>query len=425
MNNSASPFAALTSDVTRVVLDNGLTILVKEVYGASVANLSVWVKVGSTNETDKIAGISHFVEHMLFKGTGRRKVGEIAREIHAVGGYMNAFTDYECTCYWVVVPSKFLDIALDVQADALMHSTFDPEEIRKECRVILEEMKMYQDRPESFCFDRLMELAFTHHYYRRPIIGFEASLLPLTRDDLLAYVQQYYKPGNVTVALVGNVSTKQALKKITATFSPLPPSPLERHLSPLEPSQEEYREKTFEGDTQRAHMELAFHCPAGLDEETYPLRIVATILGEGRSSRLCQELKERKRLVESIDAGVFAQGHPGFFIVDAVLDPEKTPQAREAIFQEIARLQDRPVGEEEILKAKHMAESSYIFSQETVEGQGRNLGFYEILGDYTMADRYVERLGAVTAQEVQEAARKFLRKENCSLAEYRPRNHGG
>ncbi|MBI2265252.1 MAG: insulinase family protein [Armatimonadetes bacterium] len=414
------PHATLSSDVTKRVLDNGLTVLVKEVYPASIVNLAIWVKVGSIHEEDKEAGISHCIEHMLFKGTRKRAVGEIAKEIHGVGGYLNAFTSYDCTCYWVVLPSKYFDIALDVEADALLNSTLDQEELEKEIRVILEEIKMYQDRPDSHCFEKLMEIAYTRHPYRRPIIGYENVLKSVTPQDLFDYWERFYRPGNMFVTLVGDVHGEKCVDKISRYLGSMKPGLVPLQERNREPEQRERREISLNGDIQKTHVQIAFHIPDALHKDTYACQILAGILGEGRSARLNQSLKEKKRLVTAIDAGLFSQKEPGLFLIQAVLDDGDPNRATSGIRDEIEKLIDEGVTTDELNRAKNIVESSYVFGQETVEGLGKNLGFYEILGDYALSDRYIEELYKVKAEEVCKAAGKYLTDSNCSIAVYRP-----
>lgn len=411
----------LASEVITDQLPNGIKVFVKQVYPARVASLAVWVKVGSVNESDQIAGISHFIEHMLFKGTKKRAVGEIAREIHGCGGYMNAFTDYECTCYWIVLPSKYLNAALDVQADAFLHSAFDETELHKECQVIIEELKMYEDRPESFSFEKLMPLAYKKHPYGRPIIGFEETLRAATRQDLLNYFQNYYHGNNMFIALIGDVEPSRAIRKIKSAFKSIPASPVNGAKLSTEAAQQEFRKEEFTGDIARTYMQMGFHIPEGIHEDLYPLRVLATLLGEGHSSRLHESLREKRQWVDVVQAGLFSQRDPGLFYLSLVLDDVHVQHAENGIWEELQRLQQEAVSSRELLKAQNMTESDYIFSQETVEGQGRILGYYEMLGDYKLGDQFLEKLFTVTPSDIQRTAQKYFARENCSEIVYHSR----
>ncbi len=409
----------LTSEVVCDELPNGIKVLVKQVYPARVANFGVWVRVGAVNETDRVAGISHFIEHMLFKGTEKRPVGQIAKEIHGCGGYTNAFTDYECTCYWVVLPSKYLDVALDIHIDAFLHSTFDEVELQKECQVILEELKMYQDRPDAYSFEKLMTLAYKKHPYGRPIIGSEQTLRQMTRKDLLEYLHEHYYAENMFITLIGDIEPTRAIRKIKNAFKGIPRKTVQRTPLPVEPAQTEFRKERLSGDIARSYLNMAFHVPEATHEDLHALKVLATILGEGRSSRLSQTLREKEQLVDYAQAGVFAQQHPGFFYLSFMLEELNMEKVENGAWREIKKLQDQLVLPDELLKAQNMTESDYIFSQETVEGQGRNLGNYEMLGDYSLGEKLIKKIFAVTPHDIQRAAQKYFTRNNCSEIEYR------
>lgn len=410
----------LASEIVSDELPNGIKVLVKQVYPARVANLGVWVKVGSVNESDRVAGISHFIEHMLFKGTEKRAVGQIAKEIHGCGGYMNAFTDFECTCYWIVLPSKYLDVALDVQADAFLNSTFDEVELHKECQVIIEELKMYEDRPEAFAFEKLMPMAYKKHPYGRPIIGFEPTLRSTTRQDLFDYFHDHYQAGNMFITLVGDVEPTRSIRKIKNAFKSMPKGSPKMTL-PAEPPQTEFRKSQIDGDIARTHIQMAFHVPEATHEDLHALRVLATLLGEGRSSRLSQSLREKNQWVDSAQAGIFAQRDPGLFYTSFVLEDRHVENVEKGAWHEIERLKKELISPEELLKAQNMTESEYVFAQETVEGQGRNLGYYEMLGDYTLGEKFLKKLFQVKPEDVRNAAQKYFKRENCSEIVYHAR----
>jgi zinc protease len=411
----------LVSDVKRHVLANGLTVLVKEVYPASVVSLSIWSRVGSLDETDEQAGLSHFLEHMLFKGTPRRPVGRIAQEIHSLGGYLNGFTTYDCTCYWIVLPSRCFSTALDIETDAILHPLLQPDEIAKESRVIIEELKMYEDRPDSYCYQNLMKTAFTRHRYGRPIIGYEDVILRTTVDDLSSHYARFYRPNNICVTVVGDVKADQAIREIEQMLGHLEPGPIARDERVPEPEQDGLRSLHLEGDVAVAHLQMGYHIPDIFHTDTFACDILASILGEGRSSRLYRRLRERDRLVDSVSSSIFAERETGLFMVDATLPAAAIDSAFDAINEEIRRIADEGVDARELQKARNTVEATYVFSQETVEGQGRKLGYYEMIGDYRLAERYVENLYAVSADDVLRVARRYLRLENCSFVTYRPR----
>jgi zinc protease len=414
------PHALLASQVTRKTLKNGLTVLVKEVYPASVVCLSIWAKVGSCREDDAKAGISHFVEHMLFKGTKNRQVGKIAQEIHGLGGYINGFTSYDCTCYWIVLPSAYFTTALEIQADAVRNPLFLPEEVEKEGSVIIEEIKMYQDRPESFCYEKLMALAFTKHRYRRPIAGYEDVVASLRCGDLVDFYNSYYRPNNMAVVIVGDVTTEKAVRAVNRCFGGMTRADIPSSPSPSEPQQRKGRSRSYEGDIRSSHLQMGFHAGGIFHPETHACDLLASILGEGRSSRLHQSLREKSALVTGISSSILAEREEGIFMIEAAMDRKNIREARRIILQEIDKVKEQGVTGYELEKAKNMVESSYIFSQETVEGLCKKLGYYEMMGDFTLTDTYIQKLYEVTLEEIQAVARKYLVEKNLSVVEYTP-----
>lgn len=420
-SDEAHDFDFLASDVQRHVLPNGLTVLVKEVYPASVVGLSIWSRVGSLDEVDANAGISHFLEHMLFKGTPRRPVGRIAQEVHSIGGYLNGFTSYDCTCYWIVSPSRCFSTALDIEVDAILNPLLDPDEIAREAQVIVEELKMYEDKPDSYLYQKLMATAFQTHRYGRPVIGFESVVQAMTAEQLEAHYRRFYRPNNLCVAVVGDIEAARVIAEIEAQLGHLQPGEVIRDGLAPEPVQVTARGCHLEGDITTAHLQMGFHTPSVFHDDAHACDILSSILGEGRSSRLYRRLRERDGMVTGVSASLFAGSHPGLFVIDATLPPDRVDDAFEAVQQEIDRLSQEGVQEHELVKARNAVEAGHVFSQETVEGQGRQLGYHEMLGDYRLAEQYVERLYRVTADDVVRAARTYLTPQRCNLVTYRPR----
>ncbi|MCD4783262.1 MAG: insulinase family protein [Candidatus Eremiobacteraeota bacterium] len=415
------PFAVLASDINRYVLDNGLVVLTKEVYPSNVVFLSLWVKVGSTDETDEKAGLSHFVEHMLFKNTKKRNVGQVAQEIHSLGGYLNGFTSFDCTSYWIVLPGKHFHKALEIQFDAAFNPQFDQKEVDKERKVILEEIKMYRDRPADYLGDKLMSHAFTKHRYGRPIIGYKEVVEETTTEDLKQYYHSFYKPNNCFILAVGNIETMDMIRRAERTYRKLKEGAITRNSSPKEPPQKTMERFEMEGDIFTGHMQFAIHIPSIFSKEIYACDILASILGQGKSSRLYRELREERKLVNSISANTYIQKDPGILFVDAELSPENIEDAEKAIIEVVTKLADEGFTEEEFIRAKSLNESSYIYGQETVEGQGRKIGSAEAMGDYMLAQKFIPRLMMTDANDTLKVARKYLKTDNMTIGIYKPK----
>jgi len=415
------PFAVLASDINRYVLDNGLVVLTKEVYPSKVVFLSLWVKVGSTDETDEKAGISHFIEHMLFKNTKKRHVGQIAQEIHSLGGYLNGFTSFDCTAYWIVLPGKHFHKALEIQFDAVFNPLFDQKEVEKERKVILEEIKMYKDRPSDYLSEKLMSEAFTKHRYGRPIIGFEEVVRDTTTEDLKQHYQSFYKPNNCFILAVGNIETMDLIRRVERTYRKLKEGAITRNSSPAEPAQKKMRHFEMEGDILTGHLQFAIHIPSIFDKEIYACDILSSILGHGKSSRLYRELREKRKLVNSISASAYIQKDPCLLFIEAELPPENIEDAQKAIIEEINKLAEDGFSEEEFIRSKSLNESSYIYSQETVEGQGRQIGYAEAMGDYMLAEKFIPRLMMTSPDYAMKVAGKYLKTDNMTIGIYKPK----
>lgn len=406
-------------------LPNGLTVLLKEDHAAPIVAVNVWFGVGSVHETEVMNGLAHFQEHMVFKGTTKYGVGDIARIVKSHGGNLNAGTSYSYTMYYVVLPSESFATALEVQADAMMHSTFDPEEFKKERLVVIDEARMYDDRPESFTFYRTMELGFKKHTYRRPIAGYQDIVEKITRDQLVEFYNNYYRPSNAVLVVVGDVDADSAMAEIEKTYGVWKGGKVATNEPPVEPAQKGFRFKAYEGPMDHAYLGAGFHVPSLLDEDYPALQMLAELLSAGRSSRLYRRVREEKQLVTSVGADLLAEKWPGFFLVAASMPREKWEPACEATFAEIERFKHERPGDDELDKARRQVERGMFKELETMEGQASNLGYYQLLGDYQLADRHREAIKRVTAERAMEVARKYFHPDNLSLVAYTPKENAG
>ncbi|MEW6327421.1 MAG: pitrilysin family protein [Thermodesulfobacteriota bacterium] len=406
-------------------LDNGLTVIIKETRAAPVAAIQVWVKAGSVYETDNEAGITHFIEHMIFKGTARRGPGEIAKAIESVGGDINAYTSLDYTVYHVVIGSKFFDVGLDILSDAVLHSSFDPLEIEREKMVVLEEIRMRQDQPSVKLFEAVMAKAYTVSPYRRPVIGFPETVQPLTRDSILSYMQKRYMPSNLTVVVVGDVETADCISRIKQAFPGMKGAATES-VSLEEPPQNEVRTVLLKDEINESHLNMCFPIAGFNDPDSVTLDVLAAILGEGESSRLYQELRDKKTLVHDVAAYAFTPLGPGLFEVACSLDAEKSKEAVETALREVYRLRYEAVNQDELDKAKLNIESGFIYAQERVQGQARKLGYFETMaGDYREQVNYLKKVAAVTPEDIRRVAEKYFRPERLTLGLLVPKEATG
>lgn len=419
--SSEVPFAVLASDINRYVLDNGMVILSKEVYPSRVLFLSLWARVGSSYETDEEAGYSHFVEHMLFKTTQKRKIGQIAQEVHTLGGYLNGFTSFDCTAYWIVLPGKSFSKAIEILHDAVFNPLFEPKEVDKERNVIIEEIKMYHDNPADYLSQKVMRKAFQKHRYGRPIIGYEKILKKATTPDLKAYYDSYYKPNNCFLIAVGDVKTMDIIKKSERIYKKLKEGKVQRSPSPQEPPQKKMRRVELEGDILTGYLQFAFHIPSIFDRDIYPLSLISSVLGEGLSSRLYRQLREEMKLVNEVSVYTFNQRDPCLLFIEIELPPKNIEKTEKVVFDILQDVRENGIEDREFERARNLYEANYIFGQEEVESQGRKIGYAEIMGDYMLIEKFIQRVLTVEKEEARQAAARYLVPENCTVGIYRPR----
>ncbi len=406
-------------------LPNGLTAIVEENHQAPVVAVQVWVKAGSAYETDDESGITHLIEHMIFKGTEKRGPGEIAREIESVGGSINAYTSFDYTVYHCTVPRQYLDNALDVLSDAIFHSTFDSRELKREKKVVLEEMRMRNDRPRVRASRLLMKTAYKVYPYRRPVIGYPDVVKSLGRRDIMDYMAKRYSPSQMSVIVVGDVDASETLARVQRFFGSAAQVRPKGPTWPSEPSQDSPRIAIEGMDIQEGYLNIGFSGLPGFNDPDVPaLDVLAALLGDGESSRLVSSLRDRLQLVHTIGATAFTPAGPGLFEVTASLDPDKVQETLSHIFQEVFRLRNEMVLKEELERAKIQVEENFVYNRESMGGEAKELGIFETLsGDPNAEKLYLKRVQGVTAQDIQRVAKKFFGEKNINIAMVMPKDH--
>ena len=414
--------ATVTDGARRFTLNNGLTVILKEDQSAPVVAIQVWVKTGSANEDEKEAGIAHFIEHMMFKGTPSRKTGEIARTIESSGGRINAYTSLDQTVYYVEIAGSHFDRGLDVLLDAVQHPLFDPGEIEKEKEVVLEEYRRSLDIPQRRLGKTMMRLCFKEHPYGRPIIGYEQTIRSFDRKAILKYMDKWYTPDNMVLVAVGDFDTALALNMINSLVRDFPKKAGKRPCRPVEPEQISLRKTVLNEDVQQIYLDMSWHTPSLTDRHLPALELLEIILAHGKSSRFYTRLKMQKNLVYSINAGIWAPLDPGLFGIDATLNPDQLESALEAISGEIVRITNISVPGPELSKAKIMAEADFVYNMETMVGQARTLAFFQTMtGDMYDADDYLKRLKQITPDDIGNVAKAYLRPQNLSIGILAPK----
>lgn len=407
------------TSVQRVRLANGLTVLVRRDPSAPVVAAVTYVKAGYFDETDDIVGIAHVLEHMFFKGTETRGVGEISKQTKASGGYLNAGTIYDHTSYYVVLPSSGFEAGLEVQADAYASSIIDAGELAKELEVIIQEAKRKSDNPGAVATETLYELLHDRHRMRRWRIGREPGLRALTRDDLVRFYRNFYRPSNTILSIVGDVDLDATLALVERLYGGIPDAPVERRPGPEEPRHSDFRYRELAGDIAQTQLVMGWRTPETMHPDTPLLDLAAAILGTGRASRLYRAVRERK-LASSIGAYNYTPTELGVFIVHAEGPPETTLDAAGAIWAQLADVRDCGVGLHELERARRVFEARWVRRLESMEGQANFLAEWEALGDWTLGDRYLENLMTATPEQVKAAVVRHLGTGCAGIVVYRP-----
>ncbi|PYL26960.1 MAG: insulinase family protein, partial [Verrucomicrobia bacterium] len=373
--DDSSAITLPSSSVQKWMLPNGLTIIVQEDRSAPVASVQAWCATGSIDEDAHLgAGLSHILEHMLFKGTKTRSTNAIAQKIQDVGGYINAYTSFDRTVFWIDVPKDGVATALDVLTDAMMNSTLPPEEYRKEQEVIRREFAMGMDDPDRMAGLLLFATAYQRHPYRFPVIGEVEIYNQLTQEQVMQYYKTRYVPNNLTFIVAGDIDAEKVRQQLTELFKPYPERSLKPVFIPAEPPQLGRREVRQEFPTELTHLDLAWHIPEITNPDVPALDLLSTILGEGRSSRLYRRVREEAGLVFRISAFSYTPGDPGLFGIDATLDSKKREAAAQLVLRIVDEAKQAGVTAEELTKAKKISLSHYLGALTTMRGQASDIG---------------------------------------------------
>jgi zinc protease len=400
-------------DIKEFRLDNGLEVLTLEDHAVPLVTVQVWYRVGSRNERPGITGISHFLEHMMFKGTPKYGPGLYSQLIQRYGGTQNAFTSYDMTAYYSVLPAARLDLALDLEADRMTNLLFDPTELKAEREVVKEERRLRENTPTGPMYEVLGALAYKAHPYHWPTIGWMSDIESITREELLAHYKTYYIPNNATVIIVGDVDASQTMETVRHHFGALPQGPTPPPVRPPEPPQLGEHRAEIPRPTALAALAIAYHIPAADHADALPLEVLSQILSQGQSSRLYRELVYQRQLATSINTNADLRVDPGLFTIVSMVQAGKTPaEVEAAIYEQLAQVTAESIADRELEKAINQAQSGFVFRQDSIQQQGFTIGSFHILQSYKLINEYIERLRRVTKEDVARVARTYLTKTN-------------
>src|SRR6266513_3891465 len=405
------------------VLPDGMTVIVQEDRSAPVASVQAWCSTGSIYEDEKLgAGLSHILEHMLFKGTKTQKANDIAQKIQDVGGYINAYTSFDRTVFWIDVPKDGVSSALSILSDAMMNSTLPPEEYNKEQEVIRREFAMNLDDPDRMTSLLLFATAYQKHPYRLPVIGEMEIYNQLTQEQVVQYYKTRYVPNNLTFIVAGDVDAEKVRQQLADLFKPYPEKSLKPVFIPGEPSRLGRRQVHQEFPTELTHLELAWHIPEVTNPEVPALDLLSTILGDGRSSRLYRRVREEAGLAFRISAFSYTPGDPGLFGIDATLDPKKRKAAEQLVLRIVDEVKQTGVTTEELTKAKKISLSHHLGALTTMRGQASDIGSNWLLTrNLNFSRDYLDAAQKVTLDDIKRVAARYLTNENLTVVSLNPK----
>jgi zinc protease len=418
--------------ITRLQLSNGLLVLLKEIHASPIISHWVWYRVGSKDEPTGLTGISHWTEHMQFKGTPTFPSGVLDRAISRDGGSWNAFTFLDWTTYFETMPAGKINLALELEADRMANSTFDEQDVLSERTVIISERQGSENEPLFKLGEEVQAAAFRVHPYHHEIIGDMADLKTIQRDDLFRHYHTFYTSNNAVLALAGDFETQAMMSRIEALYGSLAPGPIPSRLCRPEPIQNGERQVTVHGPGETTYIDIAFHAPAAADPDFFALSVLDSLLcgasnlnlfGGGisnKTSHLYRLLVEGE-LAVSVSGNLQATIDPYLYSISVILRPGRTPEeVIRTVEEEISRLQEKPVQPEELTRAVKQARAIFAYGSESITNQSFWLGFSEMFASYEWFTTYLDKLAAVSPLDVQLAAQKYLQPQKRVLGIYLP-----
>jgi zinc protease len=423
-NNTSILESLFRQETERFTLPNGLTVLFNQNHASKLVSTQVWIKTGSIHEGEYLgSGLSHYLEHMLFKGTKHREGPAISREVEAAGGYINAYTSFDRTVYYIDLPSENIEIALNILADIVFDSTLPEEEIDKEKEVILREIDMTEDDPDNQVYLALFRNAFCVHPYRYPVIGFRQTFENISHKDLLSYYQTRYVPNNAVLVVAGDFNVdhlRSVVKDIYGRYSRKCMTPA---FVPNEPPQLAKRQEHLEGDVQICRGMLSYRIPSLSHPHAPALDILASVMGSGHSSILWQKLRQEKKLVHSIDASIWNPGSSGLFVISYLCDPDKREKVEAAIYEQVEMIARDGIESKRIKKAIRQAIVAEINSRKTVSAQASKDGMCEVvLGDLDYPRVYFQRIQKIVPQTLLEILATYFTPNQLTTVSFNQKN---
>ncbi len=418
--SGGTAFAASLADrVVESTLSNGLKVLLVEEPKAPVVTIQVWYKVGSRNEPSGKSGISHMVEHMMFKGTPAIGPKQFSLTVQRNGGHDNAFTTSDYTAYYEDFAADRVLLGLRLEADRMAHLLLEEKEFLPERQVVLEERRLrIEDQPANLLAEVQRAAAFLAHPYRWPVIGWTSDIEGYTREDLVQYFRTYYAPNNATLIVAGDIRREALLPKIEELFGAIPRGPEPPKVVTVEPRQRGERRATLMKDAELPLIFAVYHVPNVTHPDSFALEMLATVLGGGQSARLYQRVVYEKQLASFVSAD-YSGVHVDPYLFDLSAGPlpgKPVEEVERALYAEVERVQREPVSEVELQKAKNQIASQFVFAEDSVHRLASLLGAYESVESWRLLAGYLDGIQKVTAADVMRVARQYLAADNRTTA---------
>ena len=404
--------------VTETILPNGLKVLLKEEHKSPVVTFQVWYRVGARNERLGKTGMSHLLEHMMFKGSKKYGPKQFSQVVQRNGGNDNAFTSKDYTAYFENLAADRLEIAMDLESDRMQNLLLDPKEFLSERDVVKEERRMrYEDDPTQTMVEQMMATAFSAHPYQWPVIGWMADIGNITREDLERHYRTYYAPNNATVVVVGDFDSKKTLALVDKYFGSIPRGPEVPKVGAVEPKQLGEKRVKVKQEAELPAIYAGYKVPNLTSADSHALNVLQGILSSGKSSRLYRSLVYDKQIA------LYAGGDyddvstdPNLFYVYAGIMPGKSEdEVERALYVEIDRMKNEPVSDEELQKAKNQAEAGFIMSQDSMFYQAMLLGQYETVANWKLLGAYLDGIRAVKKEDIERVARQYFTEDNRTV----------
>lgn len=406
-------------EINEEIFKNGLKVVLITDHSSPVATFQVWYKVGAINEPEGKSGISHLLEHLMFRGSKNYPGNVFSKIIQSQGGVDNAFTTRDYTVYFQKLTPSKLNVSINLESDRMENLLLQREDFELEKKIVLEERRQrYEDNPESLIIEEVIGTAFRVHPYRRPVIGWTEDIQSITFEDIKQYYHKYYCPNNAFIIVVGDIKKDEIIEKIREKFEKIPSCkdiPASKKLH--EPKQYGKRSLILKKQTYLPMLVMAFKVPAYPEIDSLSLEILSTILGEGKSSRLFRKLVNEKALVVDIETSNSPLSKEGFlfFIVASIKDKDKVDEVERIIREEIEKIKTELPSGKEIEKAKNQVEASFLFSQDSVFGQALILGRFEIIGNWKMVEKYKQEIVKISGNDLLDVAKKYLNEDNLTV----------